>query len=135
MRSIAWTWREHEDRRARAGLVASPPREGGHPEDEGEAGAGDAMDPASGEPDVETAYLTTRELAAFDRRFRNDRAASVVMLGWERGYTMKEMAQKYGISTQDLQWAARRIRRFAQKSRQDAGGHGGQHDRGDSDGR
>ncbi len=134
MRSIAWTWHGYADRREKAGFVAAP-AEAGHPEDEGEAGAGDPMDPPSGTPDIETAYLTTRELAMFHRQFRNDRAASVVMLGWERGCTMKEMAQGYGISTQDLQWAARRIRRFAQKNRQEAGAQGGQHDRGDSHGR
>ena len=123
MRSIAWTWREAEDRRAQAGFVASPP-----PEQDND-GSEHPMDPASPLPDIETAYLTSRELARFYRKFRNDRAATVMMIGWRRGYTMKEMAPRYGISTQDLQWAARRIRRFAQKTRQ-----GDAHDPGDTHG-
>ncbi len=132
MRSIAWTWREYEDRRGQAGVVASP-RPAGHPGAAGEPL--DPMDPVSPEPDLGTAFLTTRELARFYRQFRNDRQASMVMLGWHRGYTMKEMAQRYRISLQDLQWAARRIRRFAQKiAQEDAsrdGRQGGSDDRGE----
>lgn len=132
MRSIAWTWREYEDRRKQAGLVASPLRQAGHPEDEGDAQ--DPMDPISPEPDLGTALHTTRELARFHRKFRGDRQASVVMIGWERGYSMKETAQRYAISLQDLQWAARRIRRFAQKLSREAGRPGGSDDRGEQDG-
>jgi DNA-directed RNA polymerase specialized sigma24 family protein len=132
MRSIAWTWREYEDRRAQAGLVASPPQQGGHPEDD--ADAEDPMDPPAPDPDLETAYLTSRELARFRRRFRNDRPADVVMHGWQIGESMKELSRRTGITTQDLQWAARRIRRFAQKGRPLDEPTGDGHDRGDSHG-
>ena len=132
MRSIAWTWREYQDRREQAGIVAAP-GQAGHPEDEDDSR--DPMEPVSPLPDLETAYLTTRELARFHRKFRGDRQASMVMLAWQRGYSMKETAQRYGISPQDLQWAARRIRRFAQKISREAGRQGGSDDRGEPHGR
>ncbi len=110
MRSIAWTWREFEDRRERAGLVGA--LGAGTPE----GGEDEVMDPVSPEPNIETAYLTSRELARFHRRFSDDRPASIVMHGWAQGESMQEMAQRFGIALQDLQWAARRIRRFSQRA-------------------
>ncbi len=129
MRSIAWTWREFEDRRRRAGFVAAP----GQANDL-EDTPDDVMNPASPQPDVETSYLTSRELARFHRRFRDDRPASMVMHGWSNGETMKEIAQRTGIAPQDLQWAARRIRRFAQKVAVEDGQPANRHDRGDTHG-
>jgi len=131
MRSIAWTWHRYEERRESAGWVAAP----APPDDpEGARGVEDPMDPASLAPGVENTLYTAGEIGRFLRKFQHDRTASVVLHRWGLGDSMAEMALSTGIGAQDLQWAARRIRRFAQKSGTDGGRAGGRHDRGEQDG-
>lgn len=116
LRSVAWTWRERQEVRTRAGLSRS---------DESAAPADGDVDehpdvfgrPA---PDVEGALLAEERVLLIRRHFAGDRGALAVMDAWADGYKAREVRQLTGLSDREYDAAARRIRRFAQRRGSDA---------------
>ena len=116
MRSVAWTWRERQQSRRRAGPPRSVETVLAAAESDGAEVPRQLV--ASG-IDAEATVLVEEKTLPFRRHFDGDRAALAVMDGWAEGCKPREIRRQTRMSSREYDAAARRIRRFAQQGDSD----------------